>query len=85
MINAPVRNAIDVVAEFLASDPSDEELLAYRFAEDLQARVHYLLERNGEDELTCDERHELDDFIRANRMMTSLKINRELRLKGLKP
>ena len=85
MINAPVRNAIDVVAEFLASDPSDEELLAYRFSEDLQARVHYLLERNGEDELTCDERHELDDFIRANRMMTSLKINRELRLKGLKP
>ena len=85
MIKAPVRNAIDVVAEFLASDPSDEELLAYRFAEDLQARVHYLLERNGEDELTCDERHELDDFIRANRMMTSLKINRELRLKGLKP
>ena len=85
MINAPVRNAIDVVAEFLASDPSDEELLAYRFAEDLQARVHYLLERNGEDELTCDERHELDDFIRANRMMTSLKINRELRLIGLKP
>ncbi|MCY3782089.1 MAG: hypothetical protein OXG78_17375 [Chloroflexi bacterium] len=85
MINAPVRNAIDVVAEFLASDPSDEELLAYRFSEDLQERVHYLLERNGEDELTCDERHELDDFIRANRMMTSLKINRELRLKGLKP
>lgn len=84
MINAPVRNAIDVVAEFLASDPSDEELLAYRFSEDLQARVHYLLERNGEDELTCDERHELDDFVRANRMMTSLKINRELRLKGLK-
>ena len=85
MINAPVRNAIDVVAEFLASDPSDEELLAYRFSEDLQARVHYLLERNGEDELTCDERHELDDIIRANRIMTSLKINRELRLKGLKP
>lgn len=85
MINAPIRNAIDVVAEFLASDPSDEELLAYRFSDDLQARVHYLLDRNGEDELTCDERHELDDFIRANRMMTSLKINRELRLKGLKP
>ena len=85
MIETPIRNAIDVVAEFLASDPTDEELLAYRFSDDLQDRVRYLLDRNGEDELTCDERHELDDFIRANRMMTSLKINRELRLKGLKP
>lgn len=85
MIKAPVRNPIDVVAEFLASDPTDEELLAYRFSDDLQDRVHYLLDRNGEDELTCEERHELDDFIRANRMMTTLKINRELRLKGLKP
>lgn len=84
MIETPALNVLDVVAEFLASDPSDEELLAYRFSDDLQDRVHYLLERNGEDELTCDERHELDDFIRANRMMTSLKINRELRLKGLK-
>ena len=85
MIETPALNVLDVVTDFLASDPSDEELLAYRFDEDLQARVHYLLDRNGEDELTCEERHELDDFVRANRMMTSLKINRELRLKGLKP
>ena len=74
-----------VVTEFLASDPADDELLAYMFPDELQDRVHYLLDRNGEDELTGDERRELDDFMRANRMMTTLKINRELRLKGLKP
>ncbi len=85
VIDTPVRNLPVAVAEFLTSDPTDDELLAYMFPEDIQARVHFLLDRNGEGELTRDERHELDDFIRANRMMTSLKINRELRLKGLKP
>ena len=84
MIAAKVRNPLDVVTEFLAADPSDDELLAYRFTDDLQDRVHYLLDQNSEDALTCEERHELDDFLRANRMMTRLKINRELRLKGLR-
>lgn len=85
MIKTQIRNPLDVVTEFLATDPTDEELLTYRFTDDLQDRVRYLLDRNGEDELTCEERHELDDFLRANRMITTLKIDRELRLKGLKP
>ena len=85
MITASTRNPLDVVTESLASDPTDEELLAYRFTDDLQERVHHLLDQNGKDELTCEERHELDDYLRANRMITTLKINRELRLKGLKP
>jgi len=83
MIKAPLRNVLDVVTDFLGTDPSDEELLAYKFSDDLQARVHYLLDRNGEGELTFDEERELEDFIRANRMMARLKVNTSLRLQGI--
>ncbi len=83
MIRAPVRNVLDVVTDFLGADPSDEELLAYKFSDDLQARIHFLLDRNGEGELTFDEERELEDFIRANRMMSRLKVNTRLRLQGI--
>ena len=83
MIETPALNVLDVVTEFLASDPSDEELLAYRFSDDMQARVHYLLDRNGEGELTFFEERELEDIIRANRMMALLKVKTRLRLKGI--
>ena len=83
MIEIPTRNVFDVVTDFLASEPSDDELLAYMFPEDLQARVHHLLDLNGEGELTCCEERELDEFVRANRMLTDLKINTELRLRGI--
>ncbi len=80
MIETPILNVLDVVTDFLATEPTDEELLAYQFTDEMQERIHYLLERNGEGELTCEERHELDDFIRANRMMARLKVNVRLRL-----
>ncbi len=83
MIKAPVRDVFAVITDFLADDPSDEELLAYKMPDDMQRRVHHLLDLNGEDELTCEERHELNDFIRANRMITTLKIRTELRMRGL--
>ena len=83
MIKAPVRNVLDVVTDFLSSDPTDEELLAYKLPDDLQARSHFLLDRNGEGELTCDEERELEDFIRANRMLSRLKVNTRLRLRGI--
>ena len=83
MIRAPVQNVLDVVTDFLGTDPNDEELLSYKFSDELQARVHYLLDRNGEDELTFDEERELEDFIRANRMMARLKVNTRLRQQGI--
>ncbi len=83
MIKVSERDVFAVITDFLAEDPSDEELLAYNMPDDLQKRVHHLLDLNGEDELTCEERHELNDFIRANRMITTLKIRTELRMRGL--
>ena len=84
MIETQARDVFAVITDFLADDPTDEELLAYALPEDLQKRVHHLLDLNGEDELTCEQRHELNDYIRANRMITTLKIRTELRMRGLK-
>lgn len=83
VIYTPVRSAPNAVAEFLTSEPSDDELLAYMFDEDIQARVHFLLDRNGEGELTILEERELDDCLRANRFMALLKVNTELRRQGI--
>lgn len=55
MQSTPVRTVFDVVTDFLASNPSPEDLIAYQLPNDLQARADYLIERNGEGQLTFDE------------------------------
>ena len=74
MIEAPTRDVLAFVTDFLADDPSDDDLLAFKLPPDLQERVSYLLYLNRESELTCEQRHELNDYMRANRMMSTLKV-----------
>ena len=54
----------------------------YQIPPDLQARVHFLLDLNGEDELTYEEAQELDEILRANGVVSLLKakIKRRQRL-----
>ncbi|MYD11650.1 MAG: hypothetical protein F4X02_16595 [Chloroflexi bacterium] len=83
VIDTPARNAPESVAEFLTSDPTADDLLAYMFPKDIQARIHFLLDRNGEGELTILEERELDDCLRANRFMALLKVHIDLRRQGI--
>jgi len=85
MIDAPVRTVSDVVAEFLACKPADEVVLAYFIPPYLQDRVHFLLDLNGEDELTAIEAEELDELARADDFISLLKakIKRRQRLSAL--
>lgn len=85
MINVPVRTINDVVADFLACKPSDEDVLGYFMPDDVQSRVHFLLDLNGEDELTCEEARELDALGRADDFVSLLKakISRRQRLSAL--
>ncbi len=82
MIDSPVRTINDVVADFLACQPSDEKVLSYFMPPDIQNRVHVLLDLNGENELTYDEAYELDAILRANGFVSFLKakIKRRQRL-----
>ena len=52
MQNTPLRTVFGEITDFLATNPSLEEIIAYRLPDDLQNRAHYLLERNGEGLLT---------------------------------
>ncbi len=83
MMKIDEHDVFAAITDFLSSDPSDEELLAYKLPDDLQERLGQLLYLNRESELTCEQRHELDDYMRANRMITKLKLKKELRMRGL--
>lgn len=82
MQNAPVRTVFGEITDFLATNPTPEEIIAYRLPDDLQARAHELLDLNGEDQLTPEERDEMFDFVRVDQMMSLLKIKMRLKLKN---
>ena len=73
MIEAPVRTISDVIADFLACRPADEQLLKYYFPPVSQARLRFLLEQNRESVLSEIETAELDEFVRADEFMSMLK------------
>ena len=81
MQNPPARTVFGVITDFLATNPTPEEIIAYQLPDDLQSRAHTLLELNGEGELTPEERDEMIDFVRIDNMMTVLKAKMKLKLK----
>lgn len=81
MQSAPTRTVFDEITDFLATEPSPQEIIAYHLPDDLQQRADYLAERNGEDQLTPREREELDEFLKVERMFSLLKTKMKLKLK----
>jgi hypothetical protein len=81
MQNIPIRTVFGELTDFLATNPTPEEIVAYELPEDLQARAHELLDKNGEGDLTPQEHDEMMDFARMNAMMRLLKIKMRMKLK----
>ena len=77
---APARTVFDVITDFLASDPTAEEILSFHLPSNMEAYALQLLSRRREDSLTPDEELEMYDFIRADDMMTLLKAKTRLKL-----
>jgi hypothetical protein len=71
----------DEVDEFLASSPSLEQILAFRPAENVQKRIAYLLETNGEGQLTSEEAGELDQYFAIDVLVSRLKVKAIAKLK----
>ena len=69
----PTKTVFDIITDFLAMNPTPQEILDFKLPDDLQIRASELLDRNGEDLLTYDEELEMMDFVRANDMMSLLK------------
>ena len=81
MQNTPSRTVFGEITDFLATNPTPAEIVAYELPEDLQARAHELLDKNGEGELTPEEHDEMMDFARMNAMMRLLKVKMRIKLK----
>lgn len=78
---APTRTVFDVITDFLATEPSPQEIVDYYMPEDLQARLDELLDKNSEGEITPSEREELERFLNANQMFSMLKSKMKRKLK----
>lgn len=83
MQHIPTRTVFDVITDFLATEPSPQEIIAYHLPDDLQERLDDLLDKNGEDLLTPEEREELFTFLKADQMFSLLKTKMKLKLKKL--
>ena len=81
MQGAPVRSVFSEITDFLATNPTPEEIIAYHLPDELRERAQHLLELNGEDELTPEEHEEMIDFVRIDQMMSLLKIKMRIKLK----
>ncbi len=63
----------DEVVEFLASEPTREEILAYKISDSAQDRLEELLYLNREETLTPKEQDELDTFLQLDHLFIMLK------------
>jgi hypothetical protein len=81
MQHIPTRTVFDEITDFLATEPSPQQIIAYQLPDELQQRADYLAELNGEDQLTPGEREELDEFLKVNRILSLLKTKMKLKLK----
>ena len=82
MQSIPTRTVFDVITDFLATEPSPQEIIDFYMPDDLQARLDELLDKNSEAEITLSEREELERFLNANQMFSLLKAKMKLKLKN---
>ncbi len=59
---------------FLSANPSPHEVLDFFISDELQKRLDYLLEKNGEVKIEEDERLELDEWVKFDHITTMLKV-----------
>ncbi|MGB1287747.1 MAG: hypothetical protein ACPG7F_14505 [Aggregatilineales bacterium] len=81
MQNIPTRSVFSEITDFLATNPTPQEIVTYQLPDGLQERAHFLLERNGEGELTPEEYDEMMDFVRVDEMMMLLKARMKVKIR----
>ncbi|MBS1252063.1 MAG: hypothetical protein MAG451_01099 [Anaerolineales bacterium] len=59
-------DAIEVFTDFLASHPTDEEVLDFRFPLEIEARVQALVTKNNAGTITEGELRELEEYERLD-------------------
>lgn len=80
MLNDATRSVFGVITDFLATNPTPDEIIAYTLPDDLITHAHNLLERHSNGDLSPEERDEMLDFARIDDMMTLLKAKSKMKL-----
>lgn len=71
---------LDEITEFLLSQPTAIEVIDFRASPQLDERLHELLDKNREDEISPDEEAELEAFLQYGHLLTTLKIKARKKL-----
>ncbi|NJL03011.1 MAG: hypothetical protein HC838_12185 [Spirulinaceae cyanobacterium RM2_2_10] len=61
------------ILNFLTSQPTPDEIAAFRPTPEMQARLRYLLNRSSDGSLTPEEAQELDEYERIEHLIILLK------------
>ncbi|HLU12256.1 MAG TPA: hypothetical protein VK003_21440 [Oceanobacillus sp.] len=71
---------VDILTDFLAANPSSEEIVSFRLPEHIEQRAHELLELNRQNRLNDADRADFEEFMRMEQFMSLLKIKARLQL-----
>jgi len=77
---APAETLFDEITTFLLSQPTPEHIIAFRPSEQLNQRLHDLLDKNKQQALSSDERAELERFLQVDHLFMLLKVKARLLL-----
>lgn len=80
MTVAPTANLLEEITSFLSAAPTAAEIIAYEPSDRLDQRLHYLLDQNSADQLSAEEREELDEFLLMSHFLKMLKLKARLNL-----
>ena len=61
------------ILDFLASQPTPEQIAAFRPTSEMQARLQYLLSCNTEGTITLEESQELDEYEQIEHLIVLLQ------------
>ena len=67
-------NSYQEVVDFMAAQPSLEDLSTFRFSDAVEAYIHDLLEANANRRLTDAEAADIDEFDKLEHMMRMVKL-----------
>jgi hypothetical protein len=79
MAVAPSYTLVDEITDFLMTSPTAEQIVAFQLSEQVSQRALKLLELNRQNDLTPDERVEMNTYMQMDHFMTVLKAKARLK------
>ena len=77
-----LTQAYDEILDFLAAGTTAESIANFRPSDEAVERVHELIQRRGEEQISPMENEELEDYLRLEHLMIMAKARAQLRLRS---